>query len=511
MQGQRARALWLFCFTSGLLCPGQTAATRTITGVVTDGLTSEPIRRDLVQAFGPGSPMSAFTGADGRFSLEGLPPQSYIQLSVQKPGYSSTQFNATAAGETHISLMPEAKMTGHILDADGQPLEGVTVQVLFSAMNNGRRHWMQQTAVSTDEDGSYSLSSVAAGRYLLRMMPLPALRASSDAAPTVYPARYLPVGSDLSSAEQIDLSAGQELTLETKIHSEPAFRVSGAVVGMPTGMVALLVTDADGQVVSFGTVVRAETGKFTIENVPAGSWAITAQANDPQGNAYFARREVAVTGRDVAGLDVPLQLQASIPIVLKRTASTQAQIRLDPAQPFPATHYFAERLNPQSLETDPQLFVAHVPPGHYRLAVDVVGPDCLSSASSGGVDLLRDELAVSPDSQPEPISVILSNTCATLTGTPESTSSPIVNAVVVAVPKNQQGRTKIAPLATGKTFTLSGLTPGTYEVYAFADVSELNKLEYANPEALREYRGQEIELQGGRQANVTVEVNQARR
>jgi hypothetical protein len=46
-------------------------------------------------------------------------------------------------------------------------------------------------------------------------------------------------------------------------------------------------------------------------------------------------------------------------------------------------------------------------------------------------------------------------------------------------------------------FSLSGLTPGDYTVYAFTDISGL---EYTNPEALREFSGQKITLGPGAKA-----------
>ncbi|HMF79019.1 MAG TPA: carboxypeptidase-like regulatory domain-containing protein, partial [Bryobacteraceae bacterium] len=392
-------------------------------------------------------------------------------------------------------------------DTDGEPVEHLPVQLLASQIVQGRRTWMQRGFATTDEDGSYTLPSLQAGRYLVRTLNHPVSAAASNAPAQVYAARYYPGTPDLSSAQVIQVTAGQDVTIDISLRPENAFRVTGSLVGMPQGGgSAFVLNDADGQPASFeGTTIDQSTGKFTIEHVPSGSWTIALRVSNMHGSTYSVRQDFTVTGNDVGGLQVLPQPAADIPVTLNPASGAGAQIHLVPAQSTARENYFAQRSSQSSLPTDRSLFIAGVPPGSYRLVVDVFGPQCVESASSGSTDLTRDDLIVSAGSQPELILVTLGNRCATLTGRTSPSDVQGVNAFIVAAQQTAQGAAKFAPFVTGQSSTLAGLSPGTYMIYAF---SNLDDLEYANPDALREYHGQQLNLQAGQQANVTVDVNQ---
>lgn len=49
------------------------------------------------------------------------------------------------------------------------------------------------------------------------------------------------------------------------------------------------------------------------------------------------------------------------------------------------------------------------------------------------------------------------------------------------------------------------LSAGTYQVFAFANV---DGLEYANPEAMRNYSGQSVTLEAGQTKDITVEISE---
>src|SRR5882757_7274802 len=133
------QSLWLLLLTTSLCLSqqglGQQSNTRTVTGVVSNGVTSEPIQRALVQWLGPGGQLSAFTGADGRFSIENVPPNGV--LAAQKPGYVQSIPVAAGNGEAQLRLMPNGKITGHVQDSDGEPIHGLQVQLLTQLVMQG--------------------------------------------------------------------------------------------------------------------------------------------------------------------------------------------------------------------------------------------------------------------------------------------------------------------------------------------------------------------------------------
>jgi hypothetical protein len=498
--------LWLLLLTTSLCLSqqglGQQSNTRTVTGVVSNGVTSEPIQRALVQWLGPGGQLSAFTGADGRFSIENVPPNGV--LAAQKPGYVQSIPVAAGNGEAQLRLMPNGKITGHVRDSDGEPIHGLQVQLLTQLVMQGRRRWMQTSFAATDEDGFYAFESIQGGRYLLRTLNDEGPTPSSNAPRLVYPARYYPGVPDLASAQAIPVAAGQEATIDFSLRAERAFHVSGSVVGLPSNSnPAFTFSDSEGQMAAFAAVSIAN-GKFTLNNVPAGSWRIMFQVPGEAGHSYLGRQDFTVDGTDIDGLAVVMERSATIPVTVRHASGPAAQVHLVPVQGNSQENYFAQ---PRGLvsptDTERSLFLENVPAGRYRLVVDALGSGCLDSASSGGVDLIRDDLVISPGSEPEPILIDLTNNCATVTGTTESSDKPVAGGFVVAVP-TAQGTAKFSPLIGGRRFTLAGLAPGAYELYA---VSSLDGLEYANPDALREYHGQLLNLQAGQQVSVTLEMN----
>jgi hypothetical protein len=61
----------------------------------------------------------------------------------------------------------------------------------------------------------------------------------------------------------------------------------------------------------------------------------------------------------------------------------------------------------------------------------------------------------------------------------------------------------VSPILPDGKFQFSNLRPGSYRLYAFSD---LTNLEYANPEALRNFPSQQIELVAGQQAEIYIDL-----
>jgi hypothetical protein len=60
-------------------------------------------------------------------------------------------------------------------------------------------------------------------------------------------------------------------------------------------------------------------------------------------------------------------------------------------------------------------------------------------------------------------------------------------------------------MGTASGFTIAGLNEGDYRMYAFDDGSNL---EYANPDALRQFKNHTIHLEAGQKSSVQLEINE---
>ena len=210
--------------------PGQTQppkSTALITGRVVDGTTGDPIPEAVVALVPPGgrgagrglptggSPeiqqameaaMAAaaaasgrgtgqqrvMTGADGRFVFHSLPPGTF-QLNATLTGYTSSlgvsltpsitgagggiaaspasttlpvKEGEFATGVT-LRLWKFGVITGTVLDDAGEPAIGLVVQVARRLMAGGRVRYVPAWSARTDDRGTYRISSIVPGDYLV--------------------------------------------------------------------------------------------------------------------------------------------------------------------------------------------------------------------------------------------------------------------------------------------------------------------------------------------------------
>jgi hypothetical protein len=526
------QACWLLAILSAYPCAGQirelggleasphvaVGARRTVSGTVTNSVTGEPIRRALVQVSGQGQ-FTGFTGADGRFQIEGV-PEGQATVAAEKPGFFGVQSQNTmvtigaGTNDVHVNLIPEAKISGRIVDEEGEPVEGMQVYLLAKQFQQGHKNLGMRGAATTDEDGVYVFDSLPRGSYLLHLAGRSVPPSVWNAPLECYPPRYYPGVPDLSSAQALSLEPGQDSRADFTLSTEHAFRITGNIVGLAQNLgLGFSLEDGDGQQVNFErTQIDQATGKFVLAPVPAGAWTVALNAN-AQGTFYAARQEIVVSGSDVQGLQILPQPSGTIPVSINHASASSSepavqqsgvQLQLLPAESNRNERYVAQQLNPSPApqeNTQQPLVFPNVPPGKYKFIAETWGTECLASAFSGNADLTREALIVTAGSAVQPVVVNLRSDCATLNVTLHSDAKE-ANAWVIVTSEAAGPEPKVVPIAAGTT-TVTGLSPGGYRVYALSNVDDL---EYANPDALSSYPNQQIDLSAGQKASVTVEA-----
>ncbi|MBV9303579.1 MAG: carboxypeptidase regulatory-like domain-containing protein [Acidobacteriaceae bacterium] len=535
----------LAAICGGLLCgaqvlerqisPGSTyqnAKKYTVTGVVVNSATGEAIRRALVHINGTGQ-FSCFTGTDGRFQMTDI-PEGQVFVTAEKPGFfdqqvlhpafMSSQANSFTVGpgtnELRVQLVPEARIGGHVVDSEGEPIAQVSIQLLSEEIVEGRKQVQSPMGIATDDDGAYHFDGLVPGRYFLHTAMRPVLAASWANPPSVYPSQYYPAGLDRSTAQPIELRPGDQIEADVTLHEAPAFTISGVIAGAQNG-VGLSFEETDGQQTGISSwQFDQRTGHFFLRGVPPGSWTLIFNSNDNQGGMYYARQDVTVSGSDLSDLQVLLQRAADIPVnVNHSSAVNQAapqlqnyvsgsvngpaqgpgiQVQLIPSDNSARRFYAA----PQPEDAPGSQVFRGVLPGRYRVSAQAFGTECVDSISMGNVDLTRSDLSVAPGARPEPIAVSLRNDCANITGTVRSETHNL-QGFALLVPDFLASEPQTMPTQPNGSFSFGGLRPGTYHVYALSD---LQGLEYANPEVLKDYAGQQITVGANEKANVTVEL-----
>jgi sarcosine oxidase gamma subunit len=118
--------------------------------------------------------------------------------------------------------------------------------------------------------------------------------------------------------------------------------------------------------------------------------------------------------------------------------------------------------------------------------VEPLAQGYVSGLHSGGTDLSQQDLVVAPGGQPAPIQIVVHGSAASIQGVVKKDGSPVSQASILVVSDNPSPTAPTRLTASG-TFTVSGLAPGAYHVYAFPSLAGI---EYRNPEALLRYEQQ---------------------
>jgi protocatechuate 3,4-dioxygenase beta subunit len=116
-----------------------------LSGTVTDSYSSQPLAGALVQVT---DTLSATTGADGRYTLTGLPES--FSVTVTAPDYETFSQSVSRSTALDVAVRPNI-LAGRITDRfSGSPVAGATVA-------------SGDASVTTDAEGRYRLEGTRAG------------------------------------------------------------------------------------------------------------------------------------------------------------------------------------------------------------------------------------------------------------------------------------------------------------------------------------------------------------
>jgi hypothetical protein len=465
------------------------------------------------------------TDAQGKFAFAGLEPGTYW-LAVRHDNYSNQQYGARKPGQPgepillapgtkkndlELRLSPYATIAGHIRDEDGDPVQQVPVGLMAYQYTNSGRVLIERRTVFSNDLGEYRHFNLAPGKYYIRVSSptsLRGLREGGGAGDTQdsFIAVYYPNSPDPSAASQLELTPGQQLTsVDFTLRRTHAATISGRLV-KPTGGTGLsvglkLVTDGGTWSYSPSSAIDDADGKFEMRGIPAGAYSLYGFCNVGD-RRYSANLPIQVGGADIDKLEVHLAAPTDV----------TGHVRIEGETPVKLSQV-GVILNGQvsspgsggTVTEDGAFEFRGVEPDVFHVHVGVPGELYLKSVSWGAKDVTESGLDTRAGAPNADLEIVVSANGGQIDGKVENDKSePVDHALVTLVPpvgrRNPNFFKRVRTTPDGH-FTITGVAPGTYKLFAWDDV-EVSAVLY-DPDFLRPFEtaGQTIQItEGARQA-----------
>ncbi len=507
-----------------------------IAGTVVQEPGSQPLKKVLVQVVAEdqkqGGNYTASTDSDGHFRVDNVVPGRY-RIFFERTGFvgvngrgfkSDVNVFTVQAGQSVEDLLfrmlPTAVISGRITDEDGDALS--EVRVVAQQRRPGKFTKETVSTSATNDLGEYRLSGLFPGQYWIVALPPPDFRdferqqeesppgdnkdnkndnKNNGQTDTRYLATYYPGTFDAMQASSVTLKAGDEMPVNLTLVPARTYRVHGIVTGVPAGQKAVVELLSKA-----GDIIRSSEagadGQFEVTGVGPGSYVLTASAGTDL-QPLTAHQDINVVAANVDGMKLAALPSFTLSGHLRiegGTAGDLAQFAVnlgrdqssDDSDSFLFQEFFGTNAPVDRLGN---FEWKKVNPGNY--IVQLFGADTqsnfyLKSVTLGGRDVATGFTA----SGPATLDLVVSSKAGTVEGAVverevekekdvdadhdnddhENNDHPVPSATVVAVPEEKY-RKLPDHFGVGATdqhgrFTLRGLAPGSYTLYAWQDIKE---------------------------------------
>jgi hypothetical protein len=536
-------------------------------GRVTNSMSGEPVKKASVHLrflnqvssgagmIGGGAQgYTATSDADGSFKFEGIEPGEY-SLAGDRTGFLNTQYGAKGpmqAGtnlslrpsqhmaDLNLQLIPQAVISGKVVDDDGDPVGNAMVQVLAQMWQRGKLRYMPRGGSQTDDRGEYRISNLSPGKYFLFVqkfeMAMPGNDVSPPGKPDIRPVRtFFPDAINMESAAPVEVRAGQDSPgMDIHLRRTQTYHVRGKIVGDipgdPERIMLNVMPHDQNMMMMFNS--RSNVNKdrtFDLAGIAPGSYSLNVltMANGPGQMAAHVPIEVGAGDvNDIVINVVPggtirgqVKVEGNVPANAAQPNLARAHVFLNSTEGT-----FFMRMDQGGVKQDGTFALENVGAGKYYLNVSG-GPDgsYLKSVRLNHQDVLGKELDLSQGAAGE-IEVVFRYGAAEVDGTLQAAqnapdagssgaakpSSPL-RASILLVPDvlNADGSgVRTTGADQNGSFSLKQVPPGHYRAYA---VEQMNMGQLQNPDLLKqlESKGTEVEVKENDKKQVQLSVTSA--
>lgn len=516
-------ALWATLLIWVALAVAQIPTAR-VEGMVIQLGSGVPVSGATVTLTAPGTRdgLRATTDDNGRFLIEGVPPGTYALeadgsfLVRARPDFGPSVLNLSAGEalrDVSIRMVPTGVIAGRVLDAEGDPLRNVEVAPMWYWFrpDDGMRRMltvMPARIIRSDDRGMFRIAGLGPGTYYVRAT-------APGHGPVFYPGVREPV-----DAAPLSLGPGMELGgIDLRLPDDEGqvgaitFRLTGVpeVAGnsAPRFLAMLGRKTPGGSEPSPAVPEPLGEGVYRISPALAGDYDVFIQATpppDPSGEPNRRYVRVPVThGRDdidlgtlavVSGVWIPgrIRVEGSLaePLDVGSLSLYLSALMTETTLPI----QLAARISSETGE----FVIPNVPNGRFEVRLGQAPATIyLAEATYGSADVMDGRMVVDASPQAR-LEVVLSTGAGMIEGLVRTADDdPAVASLVALIPEpRRRGRDLFRSAITDQhgRFSIEGIPPGEYSLYAWDDIPENA---FRNAEFMSAYatRGERIVVEGG--------------
>jgi hypothetical protein len=488
---------WLLIFSLLPLLAQDTGAL--LEGAVTNALSGEAIRKCTVNLRrSDGKSYAILTDAEGRFHFANLEPGRY-NLGGEKTGFARQEFGARGLAKPGstitldkgmqlknlaLKLTPQGVISGKVIDEEGDPVTGASVQVQRTIYIDGRKQLAGAGFAQTNDLGEYRIFGISPGRYYLSAAINNSVGGRSD---ENYPPTYYPGVVSLAAAGQLTVAPGSQLrSIDLALRKTRSVQLRGKFSGPApdlnsrNGAVQLYPRGAAGMtsIISNSTPIRGVSGTFVLPNVLPGSYMLSADQTEEKDRKFYARVEIEVGNSNIDDLQVTLTAGVEIPGRLRIEGASEAS--LGNARVYLRVRD-ASLVGSMSgaLKPDGTFTLPSVPPGWHRVVLSLPAPTLyIKSIRYGDDDALTNGLNVNGANRLE---IVLGSNGGQI----DIQTAPAANVGLIPKSGLQEFFKATTADSEGKC-VFRGVAPGDYLLLAIEDAGTGS---LADPEFVKQYEG----------------------
>lgn len=506
----------------------------------------EPVKKAIIELIGQNQQengnYTATSDQEGLFEIHGIEPGRY-QMFAERTGFIEVDQKrrrsrglclSFSAGQKlrdqTLHMLAAAILTGRVLDEDGDPISDADVRIFRRKFGTKGLRFEPVGEIRSNDLGEFRIGGLPAGKYFVSVTPpinfpnlLGVQKSGVKEAPTAqtaYVTTFYPSATDRTQAAPIELHAGEETPIDFSLARVHIVKIRGSVAGLPADAeAAVLIQAQDSYAITFASKVDKQ-GKFEISQVAPGLYTIIATT--PMGDSPLsAPRTIQVGDVDMDGIALaPLAgtlIRGKLHFDGKVKPGAYDNVvvsRIDGGDEFSDMIPFASdgigTLPPVAqVQPDGSFELKDVPPGTYE--VEFSSPTkalqgyLVDSVVLGAKDVV--ETGLKANGGTLTIDVTLKAVAGEVNGIVRNKSEPVPGAIVVAVPeekyrKRENHYKKCITDQQGR-FSLAGLRPGNYTLYAW---EVLEGDEYLDPDFLKEFESQGTAIKADKSSRDTVEL-----